>query len=226
MTRPLPPELREKIAKNLAPVRPVAPPAVRLVLLVCWLLALLLLVPALVGVRFNATELGPWLTWGASLAQLLVGGALVYLALREGIPGLAAPRAVVVASLVAAGTMEGAVALLTYARCPCPDAGFFGGVACWGSETALGIPALVLTLWLVARAYPLSPRRAGLLGGVGAGVAADGVQHLLCPISDLRHVLLWHGGAVVALGLLGWLVGWLWEWRRLQQWKAERDTLP
>lgn len=218
MTRPLPPELREKIAADLVPVRPVAPPGVRAVLWTCWLLALLLLLPALVGVRFNASELGPWLTWGASAAQLLVGAALVFLALREAIPGFAAPQGVMVAALLAAVVVEVAVALLTHAVCPCPARGFFGGVACWGSETALGVPALLLTLWLVARAYPLAPARAGLLGGVGAGVAADGVQHLICPISDLRHVLVWHGGALVALGVLGWVVGWVWQRRREQQW--------
>ena len=60
---------------------------------------------------------------------------------------------------------------------------------------------------LVARAYAVRPRWAGLLGGAGAGVLTDGVWHLICPYADLLHVLVWHGGAVLALAVSGWIVG-------------------
>jgi hypothetical protein len=32
---------------------------------------------------------------------------------------------------------------------------------------------------------------------------AVGVFHLDCPVTHLAHVLVWHGGAVVVLALLG-----------------------
>jgi hypothetical protein len=76
------------------------------------------------------------------------------------------------------------------------------------------LPALAVTLWLVFRALPLRPSIAGLLGGAGAAVTADALTHVLCPMSDLRHVLVWHTGALIGLMLVGWLAGKLWERKR------------
>jgi hypothetical protein len=68
---------------------------------------------------------------------------------------------------------------------------------------------------LVGRAYAVRPRWAGVLGGAGAGVLTDGVWHLICPNAELSHVLAWHGGAVLALAGLGWVLGAAIEaWRR------------
>jgi hypothetical protein len=85
------------------------------------------------------------------------------------------------------------------------------GVGCSTHDIALGLPALVATLWLVFRALPLRPSVAGLLGGTGAAVAADSVNHIICPMSDLRHVLVWHTGVLFGLMVLGWAVGKTWE---------------
>jgi hypothetical protein len=52
---------------------------------------------------------------------------------------------------------------------------------------------------------------------MGAALVADGVWHVVCPRSDLAHVLVWHGGATVALAGLGWLAGWLWEARAVRR---------
>jgi hypothetical protein len=46
-----------------------------------------------------------------------------------------------------------------------------------------------------------------VLAGTGAGILADGLQHLHCPLSDLRHLLVWHGGGMVLLVLFGWCAG-------------------
>ena len=52
------------------------------------------------------------------------------------------------------------------------------------------------------------------LGGAGATVASDAVIHLLCPMSNLSHVLVWHSGAVILFMALGWAAGMIWERRR------------
>ena len=78
----------------------------------------------------------------------------------------------------------------------------------------MALPALAVTLWLVFRALPLRPSIAGLLGGAGAAVTADALTHVLCPMSDLRHVLVWHTGALIGLMFIGWLAGKLWERKR------------
>jgi hypothetical protein len=71
----------------------------------------------------------------------------------------------------------------------------------------MALPALALTVLLVARAYAVRPRWAGVLGGAGTGLLTDGVWHLICPFADLGHVLVWHGGSVLALAVFGWLAG-------------------
>jgi hypothetical protein len=74
--------------------------------------------------------------------------------------------------------------------------GLNAGVTCSTHDAALALPALAITLWLVFRALPLRPSIAGLLGGTGAAVTADAINHILCPMSDLRHVLVWHTGMI------------------------------
>ncbi|MCX7894803.1 MAG: NrsF family protein [Thermoanaerobaculum sp.] len=226
MNQELPPRLRLQVAQDLRPVRPVAAPSVRLVLVILWVCALLIAGPALLGLRFNAPRLGFWLLWGATLAEALAGLVLIFLALREGIPGLGAPRSTLALALGGAVVVELGVALLTHARCPCPPMAGMAGLACFAREAVLGLPALLLTLWLVVRAYPLSPSRAGLLGGVGAGVLADAVQHLVCPVSDPRHVLIWHLGAVGVLGILGFVAGLWWQARRLRDFATGHEDIP
>lgn len=220
MSEQLPEQLRAKVAGDLRPVQPVKAPSVRLVLVLLWTCAVLVAVPALAGLRFNAPELGFWLLWGAAGVEAVAGLSLVFLALREGIPGLGASRAALVSAVAAAVVVELGVALFTHARCPCPENGMCG-FTCFAHQTLVGVPALALTLFLVLRAYPLSPPRAGVLGGVGAGVLADAAQHLVCPVSDPRHVLVWHLGAVGALGLVGLLMGVAWQAFRLRQFQRD-----
>ncbi len=45
-------------------------------------------------------------------------------------------------------------------------------------------------------------------------MTADALTHVLCPMSDLRHVLVWHTGALIGLMFIGWLAGKLWERKR------------
>ena len=84
-------------------------------------------------------------------------------------------------------------------------------------DAAMALPAALVTFWLLLRALPTRAPLAGLLGGAGAGASADGLLHLICPMSDLHHVLVWHTGAVVLLAVGGFLAGTLWERRRSRQ---------
>lgn len=217
----VPETLREKVVGDLRPVKPVAPPPVRLVLIILWACALLVAVPALMGLRFNAPDLGFWLLWGATGVEAIAGGLLVLLALREAIPGLGASRSTLVVALLAALVLELGIALFTYARCPCPASNIGNGVACFSNEMLLGLPALGLTFLLVVRAYPLSPSKAGLFGGVGAGLIADAVLHTVCPFSDLRHVLGAHFGGVVLTGVVGLVLGI--GWQSIRRWRLRKE---
>ena len=67
----------------------------------------------------------------------------------------------------------------------------------------IGLTALAVVAVLILRATPLRASFAGLLAGAGTGLMAAGVHHLDCPVTHLAHVLVWHGGGIVVLALLG-----------------------
>lgn len=67
------------------------------------------------------------------------------------------------------------------------------------------LTAGALVVWL-RRGAPSSPGRAGLLTGVAAGAAGIFAVSLWCPHNTLMHIGVWHGGTVIAMGLLGRLL--------------------
>lgn len=80
------------------------------------------------------------------------------------------------------------------------------GAICLSVGSAIGLlTATTLVQWL-RRGAPSSPRRAGLLTGVASGAAGIFAVSLYCPHSDLLHIGIWHGAAVVAMGLAGRMV--------------------
>jgi len=207
---PLPDALRRALDADHGAIRPLRPAGRRTVLVVLWTTLLLGVLPVLLGLRADAGALGMALSWGAAVFECLVGLALVGLALREAVPGSGVTRTTRLCALAGAVVAFGAVALLCWVRSGMPRGTFPpAGASCFASEGGLGLPALALTVFLVARAFAVRPRWAGLLGGVGAGVLTDGVWHVICPQADLGHVILWHGGAVLALAGAGWLAGYV-----------------
>lgn len=221
--QPLPEALRRAIEADPRPVRPLAPPPVRVVWVALWAAAILLAVPLLFGLRHDASSLGFVPSWGAAVAECLVGLCVVLLALREAVPGSGTGLAVRVSALVAVPAVQAAVAAFTWLRLGRPGGRFPpAAMQCLPMESTLALPALALTVFLVARAYAVRPRWAGVLGGAGAGLLTDGVWHLICPFADLGHVLVWHGGSVVALAVFGWLAGSVVEGIRRRRFRAAR----
>ena len=67
---------------------------------------------------------------------------------------------------------------------------------------------LILIFSLVFRnSLANRPMAAGLLYGVGAGLAINASWRIACPISTPLHALGAHGAAIVATALLGALIG-------------------
>ncbi|GAB4224307.1 MAG: hypothetical protein Kow0062_25840 [Acidobacteriota bacterium] len=211
----LPRRLREELERDHAPVRPLRPPWQRATVVAVWFVGILLAAPTLLGLRPDAETLGMAWLWGPPLVQVLFGLVLVTLALREAVPGQSLPSPWIGALAILAVGTQLASALGTYlvshGVTPPPGASFLDGSACARSEALLGLPALVVTLWLAVRAYPVRPVHAGLLGGLGAGLFADGVQHLQCGVSGLHHVLVWHLGGMLICALIGAATGWVLE---------------
>jgi hypothetical protein len=217
----LPDELRRAIEADSGAVRPLPGPVRRALLTAAWLPAAAGIVLGLLGMRSDSGDLGPVLTWGPTVVEALAGLLLVALALGESVPGLGVPRSSAAAILVLAGLLLPVQGWLTHASSPDTGAAppfLAGGVPCLALQLLLGLPALAVTAFSIVQAAPLAASWAGVLAGAGAGLLAEAVYHLHCPATDLPHVLVFHGGAVVVLALLGLAAGALWE-------RAQRDGM-
>jgi hypothetical protein len=205
---PLPDALRRAVEADHGAVRPLRPPGQRAAALALWAMLLLAVLPVLLGLRGDAGKLGFALSFGAAIFECAVGLALVILALREAVPGTGSSPAFRAMAVAGGFGAQLLVAVLCWAKTGFPHGTFPpANASCFPVEGALGVPALAVTAFLVARAYAVRPRWAGLLGGTGAGLLADGAWHLICPHTDLPHLLIYHLGAVVLLAVLGYLAG-------------------
>jgi hypothetical protein len=172
-----------------------------------------------VGARPDFGQIPLWLSWGSCFLQLGVGITLLGMALREAVPGAVLPVKTIALAIVFAFVLQVGVGLLMWRFSPgmAIDPWVFGpGLTCLSHDAVLALPTFLVTLILVFRALPLRAPVAGMMGGTGAAITADAVNHLLCPVSDLRHVLVWHTGAIVLFILIGLVVGIVWErlrWR-------------
>jgi hypothetical protein len=216
----IPNGLREAIENDFQPVRPLHPVWLRTMLAVAILAVVLASVLAKASLRPDMDQLPMWLSWGCSVLQLAIGVLLIGLALREAVPGAGIPRGAVHVAAATALAVQILVGIATSIYSPAitmPGSGVTPGIGCLRHETVMALPTFIATLWLVFRALPLRAPTAGLLGGAGATVASDAVIHLLCPMANLSHVLVWHSGAVVVFMAIGWSAGAVWErlrWRR------------
>lgn len=213
----LPESLRSEVARDHQPVRPL--PAVwrGTVLLSGAASGLFALWVTLFSLRPDLGELPLWLTWGCAIVQLALATMLAALALREGIPGRATPMAAVAIAILSALAVQMAVGVATWLH----STGASSGAAtlghdlrCMRADLQLALPIFLLAMVMVFRALPLRAPVAGALAGAAAALASDAIAHLRCGVSDLRHVLVWHTGAIVLMIALGWFVGWLWSRRR------------
>jgi negative regulator of sigma F NrsF-like protein len=196
-----PPGLRDRIARDLEPTRPLRAPFVRVLVLVPLAAAIVVAVPALHFFRSDMGVIGFVRAWGFSVGQAIAGLVIVAAALHEAIPGRALPRAVV-ASIIAAGLVL-PVALLALTAAPFdvgpgPGRALMDGIGCFRTSAVAAVPALVVAAFLAARAFPVRPSAAGALYGLGAGLIADAGLRLYCEYSQPAHVILAHGGAIVA----------------------------
>jgi hypothetical protein len=210
----LPAELRRAVEQGLRPVRPLRAPWKRALTLLPFGALLLAGVPWYFGLRGDAGTVGGALLWGLSALQLCFGMALIGAALHEAVPARSLSWPAVALALAAGLGLMVAVTLATDAvsstRVPPRLDTFFWGV-CFGTSVLLGGPVLVVSGWLASRALPLRPEVAGVLYGMGSGLLVEAGWRLYCHISDPVHVLLAHGGSVLALSVLGALLMRVWE---------------
>lgn len=216
----LPEGLRRAVERDLRPVRPLPSPWRRSVWAAVtvgavWAGALLL-----TPLRSDFADLPMWVGWGGAGLQLILGLGLIVLALRQSVPGEGAPGGVAMTWLAVTMSVQVAVGILTAHFSPGADLGEHAlahGVGCMAYDATMALPATLVTFWLLFRALPTRAPLAGLLGGAGAGASADGLLHLICPMSSLDHVLIWHTGAILLLAVGGLLAGIVWERSRARR---------
>ena len=200
------PELLRAIEGDLRPVRPLAPPWLRALVLLPLGFAILVGLPWFWGFRSNLALLDPIVAWGLSALQTLAGLAIVGAALREGIPGRKLSPAALLATLGAALALLALVTWLTEVEAPVavPPAVRIRYIwECLGVATVSGIPALAAASWLAWRSMPNRPWIAGALYGLGAGLITDAGMRLFCRVSESAHVAWSHFGGIACLMVAG-----------------------
>jgi hypothetical protein len=201
-----PPDLRRAIADDLRPIDPLAPPLRRALALAPLALLVVLAASAIFGTRRDAPALGILLTWTASIAQLILGIAITAAALREAVPGTTLSRRALGAAVGAALFTTVLLTWVTWLASPTrirPGLVAYVWSVCLAGTIVGALPLLAAAGWLAARAFPLRPRVAGALCGIGAGLVADAGWRLFCHFSDPVHVLGSHTLAIFLVAVLG-----------------------
>jgi len=223
-----PARLREAIAADLRPVRPLLAASKRAVLVGLLGVGLLVAVPAWYAMRSDGAALGASLTWGASLLQVGFGLVLAVVALRLVVPGRGTgSRAAAVLLAIGVGTTV-VVTLLTWWASPTTMSARvwlrFTGL-CFQYTVRDGLPVLLLLLVLAARGALWRPALTGTIAGLAAGLISDAGWRLVCGVSDPGHVLAGHVGGAVALMILGTILASLWA-NLAGTLRPLRDRLP
>jgi hypothetical protein len=206
MTEPsIPASLLDQVRENLNPVRPLASPSHRLLALMPLALLLFFGPPMYYGWRANLSLLPSWASWGLSAFESLGGIALMALALRQAVPGLALRTRWLLLAFASGLLLFACVALTTAHILPTPlRTNSWARLAweCVVMELLFAIPSLAISAWLVARALPTRPSLTGAAYGLAVGLMTDAGLRLFCPIDQPLHVVAAHGGAIL-LGAAG-----------------------
>jgi hypothetical protein len=207
-----PRDLREKVARDLAPARPLRPPIVRALVLVPFAAAVVVAIPALHFFRSDMAAIGFIRAWGFSIGQAIAGLVIVAAALREAIPGRSLSRIVIAGFIVCGLALPAALLMLTAGSFdigPRPGQALAEGLSCFRVSAVGALPALMIAAFLAARAFPLRPSVAGALYGLGGGLIADAGMRLYCEYTQPEHLILAHGGAIAASIVAGVVLAYL-----------------
>jgi hypothetical protein len=201
--------IRDEIARDLRPVRPLWTPSRRALALVPLAIAVVVGVPILELFRSDMSALGFFRTWGLSIAEAIAGLIIVSIGLRQSVPG----RSLGNRALFAAAILGLAVPLVGY-RVTTDSFGvgptsweeWRYGVVCLRVSLIGTAPLFVVAALLASRGLPVRPVAAGSLYGLGCGIVADAGLRLYCEFTTVQHVILEHFGAVVVSMILGAVV--------------------
>lgn len=202
----IPASLLNHVRADIEPVTPLPAPSRRLLSLAPLALILFFGPPTYWGWRANLALLPGWTSWGLSALESLGGAALMGLALRQAVPGLAVRSRWMWIAFAGAALLFATVALITSQLLPTPfqNASAWPQIAweCVYMELPFVLPSLAISAWLVARALPTRPALTGGAYGLAIGLMTDAGMRLFCEVDEPFHVIAAHGG-VILIGAAG-----------------------
>ena len=197
--------VRDIVARDIAPVRPLLAPGRRLLLLVPIAIVAAMYAPFGYGHR-DFDHLGWLASLGISALEWRLGLLILAAALRHAVPGRGVSRRFLVATLIGAPALIVLVTIVTYAVEPTtvpPGLAFRFWIECVRWPVTIAAPILLVASVLAMRAFPTRPGLVGALCGLAAGVLADSGWRLACDVSSPAHVLESHGLAVLLVTAVG-----------------------
>jgi hypothetical protein len=205
-------KIREKIQDDIEPVHALAPNWKRaLPLLLIWVV-LISLVIILNGLRRDSELLGHWVVWGFPAVQLLIAYTIVALALRFTIPGSS-----ISASFLSLLTLLGvavhlAISGIVFRLSPTHvEANQETGLSlfCFLVTFTLSLIPSLFVVYLARQGLASHRLFLGLVCGIGCGLSGEAIWRMHCHYSSWDHILSAHTSAILAAGLVGFLVGFL-----------------
>jgi hypothetical protein len=206
----LPGALRDAVESDLQPVSPLRDPWSRALLVLPFALLLVAYVHFRLGMRPDSSLLGPWVLWGLTGMQVVVGMALVALALRESVPGRLLSRSELL--WIVAGVVFWLLTAiwLTWLRSPTIVPPAKAGIYwrwCSFYPFLYALPPMGVALFLARRAFPLRPALVGALCGTGAGLIAEAGWRTYCSVSSPAHIADAHLVSIGVSAVVGALAG-------------------
>jgi hypothetical protein len=211
-------ELIESLARELAPVKPLAAPGRRAAV---WLLAAVAYVALLAivmrGGQFGVGGARALLPQVAGIVASFVAARAAFAAIVPGRPAHA-----VGALLLAAVIWLGTLFLASTWQMPASAIVAAGHEwTCVALIVVGGAPLMWVLAAMLKRGAPLRPTSTAALAALAVGTVANVGACWSLPHGSNEITLVWHGGAVLALVLAGVLVG-----RLLFTWSAAARRVP
>lgn len=196
--------IEERIARNLAAVRPLRPAGYYAAGF-----ALVFLAPIAAGIGILSASgiagMGPAIIAVVFGGLAVCGGLLAISLAAEMAPG--SPRPLPAAALT--GGILLALAANIWALFPYhSEAGFWvNGGKCLLVGIEFAVPAAALAWGLLRRGAVLSPAASGAAAGLLGGLAGTVVLEIHCPDGNVAHILVAHWGTALACAAAGLLAG-------------------
>lgn len=128
-------------------------------------------------------------------------------------PGATLPRALPVLGPLVLAAMAWPAALQSLASPTEQQSGLWLGQSWWiclASIGLLSLPLLAVLLWVLRRMAPTRPALAGAMAGLASACLAALAYSLHCTENSYGFYLLWYGGSLLGLSIVGALLGRRW----------------